>query len=58
MLDFTGPMQDVASTNPAASDGKPAVSTASSLSLRQYYAQQLMQPEWLTEVPDDLFEDW
>lgn len=27
-------------------------------SLRQYYAKQLMQPEWLTDVPQDLHKDW
>lgn len=26
--------------------------------LRQHYADQLMHPEWMTEVPDDLEESW
>lgn len=28
------------------------------VSMRQYYAQQLMQPEWLVDVPPDLASEW
>lgn len=27
-------------------------------SLRQYYARQLMQPEWLTDIPEALCSEW
>ena len=27
-------------------------------SLREYYARQLMQPEWLTDMPEDLRSEW
>lgn len=26
--------------------------------LRQYYSQQLMQPEWLVDLPPDLGSEW
>ncbi len=27
-------------------------------SLREYYARQLMQPEWLTDMPENLRSEW
>lgn len=30
----------------------------SGAALRQYYSQQLMQPEWLVDVPPNLGSEW
>lgn len=37
---------------------RAAGSSSSGLGQRQYYAKQLMQPEWLVDVPPDLGTDW
>jgi hypothetical protein len=32
--------------------------TISGLSHREFYARQLMQPEWMTDIPEDLGTSW
>lgn len=49
-------MQDSQATTSTAAHASSTATNAQNL--RQYYAQQLMQPEWLTDVPDDLSSDW
>ena len=35
-----------------------AFTSAQAETSKQYYARQLMQPEWLTDIPVDMYTNW
>ena len=38
--------------------GRGSAASTSAREEAAFYAKQLMQPEWMVEVPDNLEEDW
>lgn len=56
------PEVDMSSTRRRRSSSSSATTLrspgGSGAALRQYYSQQLMQPEWLVDVPPDLGSEW
>eukprot|EP00877_Chromochloris_zofingiensis_P001552 jgi/Chrzof1/11398/Cz05g35080.t1 len=59
--DMADAAQQAAEAEAAAGPRQLGMSGADGLSgaaLRQYFQGQLMQPEWMTDVPPDLGEQW